>query len=67
MRFRVGDRVVPIFASHKAGVITEVKSANNGQWTVGGPTTLQILLTIKHDNPEFGEQVWRAKDIIKEP
>jgi len=67
MRFRPGDRVVPIFASHKAGVVTEVKSVQGGEWTVGGPSTLQILVTIQHDNPEFGEQVWRAKDIIKEP
>tara|TARA_A100001388_G_C28476053_1_gene360081 strand:+ start:260 stop:463 length:204 start_codon:yes stop_codon:yes gene_type:complete len=67
MRFRVGDRVVPVFASHKAGVITEVKSQAKGQWSVGGPTMTQILITIKHDNPEFGESVWPAKDIIKEP
>ena len=25
MRFRKGDRVVPVFAAHKAGVITEVR------------------------------------------
>ena len=36
MRFRTGDRVVPIFAAHKAGVITEVKVQRGGQWTVGG-------------------------------
>ncbi len=67
MRFRPGDRVVPIFASHKEGIVTEVKTAPGGQWTVGGTSTLQILVTIKHDNPDFGEQVWHAKDIIKVP
>ena len=49
MRFRVGDRVVPVFASHKAGVITEVKSQTKGQWSVGGPTMTQILITIKQN------------------
>jgi hypothetical protein len=67
MRFRIGDRVVPVFASHKAGIVTEVKHTAGGQWTVGGPSTTQIILLIKHDNPDFGETEWRAKDIIKEP
>ena len=67
MRFRVGDRVVPVFASHKAGTITEVKVQNGGQWTVGGPSQSEILITIKHDNEKFGESVWKSKDIIHEP
>jgi len=67
MRFRVGDRVMPVFASHKAGIITEVKTQGGGQWTVGGPSHQQILITIKHDNPDFGETTWKASDIIKEP
>lgn len=67
MRFRVGDRVVPVFASHKAGVITEVRAQTGGQWSVGGPTHSEILITIRHDNPQFGESEWKAKDIIHEP
>ena len=67
MRFRTGDRVVPIFAAHKSGVITEVKVQRGGQWTVGGPSQSEILITIKHDNAQFGESVWKAKDIIHEP
>ena len=67
MRFRTGDRVVPVFAAHKAGVITEVKVQRGGQWTVGGPSQAEILITIKHDNEKFGETVWKAKDIIHEP
>ena len=67
MRFRVGDRVVPVFAAHKAGTITEVKVQNGGQWTVGGPSQSEILITIKHDNEKFGESVWKSKDIIHEP
>ena len=67
MRFRVGDRVVPVFASHKAGVITEVKTQAGGQWTVGGPSATEIIITIRHDNQNFGETQWKAKDIIPEP